>query len=82
LWMPVFDLCKPNNHGLTYPHYLKNDRISNTCDLVTTPDSIPSLGDELITPAGKVEVVEIVDSRPARGQHKVENPLWLRLKYR
>jgi len=78
----TFDLCKPNNHGLTYPHFLKLDRLKYTCDIVTIPDSIPTVGDELLTPVGKVEVADIIDSRLAKGQHKVENPLWLRLKYR
>lgn len=80
--MITYDLSKPNNFELSYPHFLVHNKLAATLDLVTDPGSIPNPGDQLQLQTGVVEVTEVLDSRPAKGQHRIENPIWLKVKYR
>jgi hypothetical protein len=80
--MNTYDLSRPNNFELSYPHHLVHNKLANTIDLVTEPESIPVPGDQLKLQSGVLEVLEVVDSRPAKGRHRIENPIWLKVKYR
>jgi hypothetical protein len=79
----TFNLNIPNNLPLSYPHLLTRDYKNTYVTMVTVPENLPKVGDQLLLPSDvKVEITEIIDCRPGKGEHKVQNPTWIKVKYK
>jgi hypothetical protein len=76
----TYNLNQPNNHGLSYPHLLTCTKDKHEITLMTTPDALPMEGDVMIMATYKVTIKQILDMRPGKGKHKVENPIWVKAK--
>lgn len=79
----TYNLNVFNNLPLPYPHLLSRDSRNTYVTMMTVPENLPKVGDLLLLPGEiKVEVTELLDCHPGKGDHKVQNPTWVKVKYK
>lgn len=70
-----------NHNGEIIKTHVARRSVSGLIDMVTTPDQPVLVGDTFRTPVSVIEITEIQQRRPAKGDYAVPGVEWLRCAF-